>query len=86
MVDLTKITTPFGLLDEQTQFSLRMHGGPIEYYSSIGLWMTCQSRPGWSDHTTYRAKAPPRKPREFYIHVYENDVRMECIKVVEAIE
>ena len=69
-MDLTKITTPFGLLDEQTQFSLRMHEGPIEYFSSIGMWMTCQSRPGWSSHTAYRVKSQPPKPREWWINVY----------------
>ena len=30
MRDLTKITTPYGLLDEATQKALQDHGGPYE--------------------------------------------------------
>lgn len=33
MTDLTKITTPFALLDGETRKALKAHGGPYEYWS-----------------------------------------------------
>lgn len=70
MTDLTKITTPFGLLDAETQEALRAHGGPYEWYHG--------AKRGWLDdpnpqHTFYkgsltiRVKPQPPKPREWWI-------------------
>ena len=58
MLDLTKITTPFGLLDEETQKALRSHKGEVLMYSSLG-WIP-SSEPSWLDYVVYRAKAGPR--------------------------
>lgn len=75
-VDLTAITTPFGLLDEATQAALMAHGGPYEYWS---VWTemawSAVGRPEWRPHTTYRVRpAPvePPKPREWWIELNPN--------------
>lgn len=73
MTDLTKITTPFGLLDEETQDALMAHGGPYEYWASIGKWSDVRLNPAWGVATTYRVKPQPPKPREWWIN-YDNDV------------
>lgn len=64
MTDLTKITTPFGLLDEETQAALKAHGGPFEILNQRGLWQKID--PSWSQHSTYRVKPTPPKPREWW--------------------
>lgn len=66
MTDLTAITTPFGLLDKETQERLRAHGGPYERYSDSGEWMPCP-RHGWYLGDAYRVKPQPPKPREWWI-------------------
>lgn len=69
MIDLTKITTPFGLLDAETQEALRAHGGPYECFRQFG------GRYDWGptigDMTAdiyqaiaWRVKPAPPKPRE----------------------
>jgi len=60
MVDLTKITTPYGLLDEATQKALKEHGGPYEYYGISG-W-TFVRNPEWHQTCTYHVKPQPPKP------------------------
>ena len=66
MIDLTKITTPFGLLDAETQEALKTHGGPWEYYDVGSEWEDCTDA-AWIDRTTYRVKPAPPKPREYWI-------------------
>jgi hypothetical protein len=72
MQDLTKITTPFGLLDEETQKALRGNNGPLECYEDdVGLWLEVD-RPHWFAGKVYRVKPQPhkpqpQKPREFWI-------------------
>ena len=58
MLDLTKIKTAFGLLDEETQKALRSHKGGVQMYSSFG-WIP-SSEPSWLDYVVYRAKPEPR--------------------------
>lgn len=65
MQDLTKITTPFGLLDPETQEALRAHGGSYERYSSKG-WVDSHA-PVWYVENAYRVKPQPPKPREWWI-------------------
>jgi hypothetical protein len=65
--DLTKITTPYGLLDEATQKALKEHGAPIEYYSGAAGW-EISLEPCWCDEVTYRVKPQPPKPREWWVH------------------
>ena len=67
MTDLTKITTPFGLLDAETQRALKSHGGPWEFAAPENnwSWMTVGgSMPIWSRLKVYRVKPAPPKPRE----------------------
>lgn len=64
MQDLTKITTPFGLLDAETQEALRAHGGPYQRFGNAG-WRGCI--PLWQTADTYRVKPQPPEPREWWI-------------------
>lgn len=59
-IDLTQITTPFGLLDEETQKALKAHEGGVEYYRYDGLW-SFTGGPVWEKHLTYRAKPEPKR-------------------------
>jgi hypothetical protein len=56
-MDLTKITTPFGLLDKETQERLKAHGGPYEMVQIDGwqFW----DYPTWTPYMTYRVKPKP---------------------------
>ena len=66
MTDLTKITTPFGLLDAETQEALKAHGGPYEFWHwAHNDWRAPDGeQPGWNSATVYRVKIAPPKPRE----------------------
>ena len=71
MIDLTKITTPFGLLDAQTQQALRDHfaaGGEVEvfnngWHEAVGTDFLNLGSP-----VTYRAKP---KPLELWVNEYD---------------
>jgi hypothetical protein len=66
VADLTAITTPFGLLDRDTQEALKAHGGPWEHLSACGVWChteMCGNTPGY----VYRVKPAPPKPREWWL-------------------
>jgi hypothetical protein len=65
-VDLTTITTPFGLLDEATQKALRECGGPWLWYDEDGDWHVLEG-PSWSSGFVYRLKPQPPKPREWWM-------------------
>lgn len=56
-IDLTKITTPYGLLDEIVQDQLRSHGGPYEWFASGG-WQHVMIA-GFEWHMVYRVKPKP---------------------------
>jgi hypothetical protein len=70
MTDLTAITTPFGLLDTETQEALKAHGGPYELWRG-SLWGEAGNASelgefdGWY---TYRVKPAPR---EFWITIWD---------------
>ena len=66
MTDLTAITTPFGLLDRETQEALKAHGGPWEYWTGH-RWTFPDKIPGWFPELAYRVKPAPPKPREWYV-------------------
>jgi hypothetical protein len=84
MIDLTKITTPFGLLDAKTQQALRDYlaaGGEVEVYNN-----------GWHDAlftglldlgspVTYRAKP---KPLDFWVNQYDGGFGKPCPTKAEA--
>lgn len=63
MQDLTKITTPFGLLDKETQEALNSYKGKIQVYLGQKGWVDKYGAldPLWLDFT-YRAKPEPLKP------------------------
>jgi hypothetical protein len=68
-VDLTTITTPYGLLDEETQLRLRAHGGPYQLYTGTGVWVEIFD-PCWEVIVTYRVKSVPlTKPSINWAHV-----------------
>jgi hypothetical protein len=67
-MDLTKITTPFGLLDPETQAALKAHGGPYEMFHGLG-WME-NGHYDFNSSITYRVKpAPLTKPSIDWSHV-----------------
>jgi hypothetical protein len=63
MQDLTKITTPFGLLDDETRLRLVAHGGPYQMYD-CGYWVDCNTPTCcWGSSFVRRVKpAPLTKP------------------------
>lgn len=67
MTDLTKITTPFGLLDEATQEALKAHGGPFEWFSGEA-WLDDHDviHSFGTGHIAVRVKPQPPKPREWF--------------------
>lgn len=62
-LDLTKITTPFGLLDEATQAALKAHGGPYEWWD-VDCDFVAVDQPVWAARIVYRVapSAAPAKP------------------------
>jgi len=99
MTDLTKITTPFGLLDVKTQQALRDHlaaGGEVEVFNN-GWREIVGADFYFGSPVTYRAKP---KPLEFWLNEYSdgryvyltkqeadeaaNIDRLRCIRLIEA--
>lgn len=60
--DLATITTPFGLLDEETQHALRDHGGPYEAFAQCGNFWRWQTG-GYRSFETHQALAWRVKPK-----------------------
>ncbi len=54
MTDLTRITTPLGLLDADTADALRAYRGPVQVFME-GRWRTVAT-PRFQSALTYRAK------------------------------
>jgi hypothetical protein len=66
--DIFNITTPFGLLDEETQKALKEWQGKWSRYYADGWLETCN--PGWVDQTVYKAiPLPATKPSINWDHV-----------------
>lgn len=92
-MDLTQITTPFGLLDAETQAALKAHGGPWEMYDGAPMnWQDIHA-PQWQDACTYRVR--PALPREWWIvewsdgdtHLYVSENEAEtAAEVLERID
>ena len=57
--DLTQITCPFGMLDDDTQERLKACDS-VEFYSYIGGWSSPVS-PSFACYVTYRAKPKPKR-------------------------
>jgi hypothetical protein len=68
-MDLTQITTPFGLLNDETRAALKAHGGPYEFWKDRETWGNIEA-PSWSGNLVYRVKPqPPTKPSIDWSHV-----------------
>jgi hypothetical protein len=68
-MDLTQITTPFGLLDDKTRAALQSHGGPYEICIPFGAWVDIGD-PRWGPGLVYRVKPQqPTKPSVDWSHV-----------------
>jgi len=75
MTDLTKITTPFALLDDKTKGALKAHGGPYEFwYEYDGSWPTIYN-PSWFRTYIYRV-APGTKDTINWDHVADQFICM----------
>lgn len=61
MTDLTKITTPFGLLDPETQEALRKWEHGVECFSASSVWCEPINMVFFA-HCTYRARPAPLVP------------------------
>ena len=72
MTDLRKITTPFGLLDEETKKALMYHGGPYEFWdgNDFGEWSWIEE-PSWVCSYVYRT-GPGTKPSINWDHVADD--------------
>ena len=60
MTDLTKITTPFGLLDQETQEALQTYDGDLEFFDG-DCWGVMRAS-AFPKDLTFRAKPEPVKP------------------------
>lgn len=80
MTDLTKITTPYGLLDKATQDALKAHPGPIEFYNQRG-WEPVIGKPCWNEWLAYRAKPAPR---EWWVNEYDDGLGALLSSIDEA--
>jgi hypothetical protein len=58
MQDLTKITTAFGLLDDETKAALIAHCGPFEHYAVDLRWYKVDGIRKYP-HVVYRVKTMP---------------------------
>ncbi len=73
--DLTKLTTPYGLLDDATREALKAHGGPYECWEGRE-WR--EVPPSWFGEWVYRVKPQPPKPRELWLRINHNGDWREC--------
>jgi hypothetical protein len=65
-MDLTKITSAFGLLDAETQAALKANGGPLELYMGAKGWDEVYL-PTWTYTSIYRVKPSPPKPNQLWV-------------------
>lgn len=66
MTDLTAITTPFGLLDRETQEALKAERPNIEMFSGTEWSPVLRDWP-LAEALAYRVKPAPPKPREWFV-------------------
>lgn len=84
MTDLTKITTPFGLLDPETQGALMDHCGPWEVFTDQG-WEKPSEPVGWFPARTYRVRPAPPRPREWWaVGKHLHDTEAEAVSFRQA--
>ena len=66
MTDLTALTTPFGLLDRETQEALKAERPNIEMFSGTEWSPVLRDWP-LAEALAYRVKPTPPKPREWWL-------------------
>jgi hypothetical protein len=84
MTDLTKITTPIGLLDDETQKALMKHlesGGSLEVFTPHGWESAWRKRFSWAE--TYRAA--PARQLEIPWHVIKDEFQWAAMDVDGAV-
>lgn len=69
MTDLTKIKTPFGLLDEDTQRALKECGGPWEIFIGSG-WEPVDNLPTWVGRASTYRQAEKRETVTYVAHAW----------------
>lgn len=82
--DLTQITCPFGMLDDDTQRRLDDHvdaGGAIEGWRDCG-WSLCGNGI-WDKYITYRAKPQPKRVVT-WVQYDNGNVGLHCESYDEA--
>ena len=72
-MDLTAITTPFGLLDRETQEALKAHGGQLQYFCAGAYWLDQSGLPQWFPELAYRVKPEPREWHAVGRHLYDTE-------------
>ena len=75
--DLTKINSPWGLLDEETKTAVKKaerNGKIVQWYSDAGWADHHPSLHGWIESVTYRIKPEPEVVSR-WANVYDN----ECV-------
>jgi len=83
-LDLTRITTPWALLGDETKRRMKSHKGDFEYFSSSSNWTKVSGCPSWYGSTVYRAVPVPDKPTVFWRNEYSScvgnwyDSREDC--------
>jgi len=75
MTDLTKITTPFALLDYETREALKAHGGPYELWGAALAKWAASTSPTWNGGCIYRV-APTTKDTINWDHVADEFICM----------
>jgi hypothetical protein len=73
--DLTKITTPFGLLDAETQDAIRQAYSDnigVQLYARHG-WIDMVVSPSWYGSSTYRIKPEPGMVSQ-WVNIYAQSV------------
>ena len=89
--DLTQITCPFGMLDDDTQgrfTEYKISGGVIEIWTSSNLWENEHLNPlnfSFQDWRVYRAKPKPKRVVT-WVQWDEDDAPLCCDDLYEANE
>ena len=80
MTDLTKLTTPLGLLDDKTRVRLKAHGGPYHFWTPKDGWGKPIPDPDLKTRSTFDAH-PAEKSwcSEYVYRVYPDSVTKDSI-------
>ena len=85
MTDLTKLTTPLGLLDDETRERLKAHGGPYYFWTPEHGWSEAIADPSTEDPSLEWDSRSDMHPAEriwcpeYVYRVYPNSVTKDSI-------